>query len=282
MHSAFPPSSRSTHTDQLHPTARKGFDSQVDSYETNRPGYAPHAVQWLLKTADLLKPGKNVIEIGSGTGKFTKEFLRFSSSCHLSAVEPVKGMREKLKETLSTCQPGHQVEIVDAIASDLPVKSGSTDAIICAQAFHWFANAETLKEFYRVLTPITGKLALIWNLEDGETRWVHRLRELYQSYEEGAPQYHRMEWKKVFSETDYFKDKEEYQYKTFTPNVNRDAVWGRILSKSYIAKRTPEEQSVIKEKVLNILAEEIPETVDNPDHRFDFPHSVDVVVYTRQ
>ena len=35
----------------------------------------------------------------------------------------------------------------------------------CLQAFHWFANEESLKEIHRVLKP-AGVLAMVWNAED--------------------------------------------------------------------------------------------------------------------
>lgn len=60
--------------------------------------------------------------------------------------------------------------------------------VLVMQAFHWFANTGSLREFRRVLKP-EGLLVLIWNLEDGSTPWVHSLRTLYEQHEQGSPQF---------------------------------------------------------------------------------------------
>jgi ubiquinone/menaquinone biosynthesis C-methylase UbiE len=46
------------------------------------------------------------------------------------------------------------------------------DAIFVAQAFHWMANVDTLREMYRVLKP-TGQLFLVWNTLDSTIPWLH-------------------------------------------------------------------------------------------------------------
>jgi ubiquinone/menaquinone biosynthesis C-methylase UbiE len=68
-----------------------------------------------------------------------------------------------MRETHKKGQPN--VDIRAGTAYELPVEDASVDAVICAQAFHWFANAEALKEFARVLKP-GGSLGLIWNFYD--------------------------------------------------------------------------------------------------------------------
>jgi SAM-dependent methyltransferase len=72
------------------------------------------------------------------------------------AVEPIDAMRA----TLERVAP--DIRVLDGTAEHLGLEASSADAIAVAQAFHWFANADALAEFHRVLRP-AGRLALIWN-----------------------------------------------------------------------------------------------------------------------
>jgi hypothetical protein len=50
-----------------------------------------------------------------------------------------------------------------------------------------------------------GTLAFIWNLEDRKTaRWVGKIRDAYEAYEQGTPQY-RLDWWKAVYETQTYK-----------------------------------------------------------------------------
>ena len=49
------------------------------------------------------------------------------------------------------------VRAVAGTAQAIPLPSGTLDAVVCAQAFHWFATRDALDEFHRVLRP-GGKL----------------------------------------------------------------------------------------------------------------------------
>jgi SAM-dependent methyltransferase len=42
--------------------------------------------------------------------------------------------------------------------------------VVCAQAFHWFANAAALTEIHRVLRP-GGMLGLVCNVRDEDVDW---------------------------------------------------------------------------------------------------------------
>lgn len=89
---------------------------------------------------------------------------------NVTAVEPAENMRLKLKEILPkvTCLPG--------TSWDIPVKDQSCDAVVIAQAFHWFDDSNTLKELHRVLSH-NGHVILAWNLESAErSDWVAKIR----------------------------------------------------------------------------------------------------------
>ncbi len=172
----------------IHPMAEKGFGHAADTYVRGRPDFPAAALDWLRD--DLrLGSGKTVIDLGAGTGKFTRLLVETGAS--VTAVEPVDAMRQHLARELPS------VTTLSGRAQDIPMASGSADAVVCAQAFHWFASAESLAEIHRVLKP-GGVLALIWNIRDESIEWVRKLTDIMTPFEGDAPRYYNGEWRKVF------------------------------------------------------------------------------------
>lgn len=172
----------------VHDTATRGYSRGTDAYVRGRPDFPPAALDWLH--GDLgLGPGKLVVEMGAGTGKFTRLLTR--SGATINAVEPVAAMLSRLKQDL----PG--VTALQGTAQHIPLPDSCADAVICAQSFHWFASAQTLAEIHRVLKP-GGVLGLIWNVRDQSVDWVARLTRIIEPYEGDAPRYDRGEWRRVF------------------------------------------------------------------------------------
>ena len=97
-----------------------------------------------------------------------------------------------------------QVEIQDGSFAELPFPSSSADIIVGAQCWHWAHPnyGEAIAEFARVLKP-GGTLAFIWNLEDREVGWVGKVRDAYEAYERGTPQYRLGWWKATFQTSEY-------------------------------------------------------------------------------
>jgi SAM-dependent methyltransferase len=59
----------------------------------------------------------------------------------------------------------------------VPVATGTVDAVVVAQAFHWFDPSRALPEMARVLRP-GGWLSLIWNERDESDPMVAELTRL--------------------------------------------------------------------------------------------------------
>jgi ubiquinone/menaquinone biosynthesis C-methylase UbiE len=116
----------------IHTTAAQGFSHAANAYERGRPDYPDEAVKLLVSFLGL-GPGKLVVEPGAGTGKFTR--LLVPSQSRIIAVEPVAEMRLKLSQLLP------EVEALDGTAEAIPLPDGSVDAVVAAQAFHWFQGA---------------------------------------------------------------------------------------------------------------------------------------------
>ncbi|CAO3653302.1 unnamed protein product [Cunninghamella echinulata] len=183
-------------------------------------------------------------------------------------------MRRKFKSSIPN------VEIRDGTSWNTGLDDNSLDAVVVAQAFHWFDDIKSLQEFHRILKP-GGQLLLIWNMEAKEnTRWVEEIRRLYEVYDASAPQYRKGRWKQVF-ETDEAKALFDlpFHIKKFEypmPFV-RDLVFPRIASKSYIAVLSDEEKEKLHQKIDQVL--DTPEYGFKTDDKgnFIYPHDTDLV-----
>ena len=181
-------------------------------------------------------------------------------------VEPVEAMRLKARQVL-----GSSIPIIEATAEQLPFADGSLDAIFVAQAFHWFANEDVLRELHRTLAA-GGCLVLVWNMEDAQCPWVADLRSLYEHYDHGIPQFRLGTWRDVWvtpTAKERFQSLQEKVVRNDLPSFSRDLVWTRILSKSYIANLDTSEQQQVKQQVELILNKHnLPSTFTYPHETF--------------
>jgi SAM-dependent methyltransferase len=174
--------------DDIHPAAARGFEAGTDAYVRGRPEFPRAALDWLHHDLGL-GAGKIAIDLGAGTGKFTR--LLTQTGADVIAVEPVRAMRQRLSRDLPT------VNALAGRAQQIPLAATTANAVICAQAFHWFANKESLAEIHRVLKP-GGILGLIWNVRDESVGWVAALTRIMAPYESDAPRYYKDEWRRAF------------------------------------------------------------------------------------
>jgi SAM-dependent methyltransferase len=86
----------------VHRAAAEGFSSGAEAYVRGRPDYPPQALDWLRDTLGL-GPGKTVVDLGAGTGKFTKVLL--ATGADVIAVDPVMPMLDRLRRDLQAA-PG--------------------------------------------------------------------------------------------------------------------------------------------------------------------------------
>lgn len=186
---------------QLHKAAAEGFGN-ASAYDAHRPSYPTEAVEALLKHLKICdRPNLSLLEIASGTGKFTELLAARPENFNVVAVEPHDAMRATLEaKRLRDVQvrPGH--------AAKIPVEDSWADACIAAQSFHWFATQETLDEIHRAMKP-AAVLGLIWNVEDynkpkswnASTSWEAKLNEWVRSVAtDGVPRFRDEAWQAVF------------------------------------------------------------------------------------
>ncbi|HWB22929.1 MAG TPA: class I SAM-dependent methyltransferase [Gaiellaceae bacterium] len=140
---------------------RTSFGPAAELYDAIRPSYPPEAVRWMLGEAPL-----RVVDLGAGTGIFSRLVASFGHD--VVAVEPDSGMRARLL----AASPG--VTPLAGSAEAVPLPDASVDAVVAAQAYHWFDNDAARLEITRLLKP-RGVFAPIWNVRDESVDWVAEL-----------------------------------------------------------------------------------------------------------
>ncbi|GAA5900069.1 class I SAM-dependent methyltransferase [Sporobolomyces salmoneus] len=276
-------------------------------YDRARPSYPEPAfsqIYSLLPSSP--KEGTRssfVVELGAGSGIFTRGFLRTILSQpsdergrrlgELLAIEPSEGMRkgwekkhdeEGLRTELE--EKGIKVEIRDGLFDKIPVEDGKADLVVIAQAFHWVGrNGESaIREIARVLKP-QGTLALIWNYEDRSVPWVAQLRDAYEEYEAGTPQARLGWWKSIFETEFYSQTYEPAQVETYHRNLpsSEQGVVDRILSKSYITALSQEEQERVAKDMREIVKKgEGKEWIDEKEGTFHYPYTTELYIIRKK
>lgn len=227
---------------EIHHAALQGFGQQADAYDRGRPSYPPALLDWLIGELGL-KAAARVIDLGAGTGKFTQLLLQTGAST--IAVEPVAAMREQLQRNLP------EVRCVDGTAQSIPLPDACAEAVTCAQAFHWFANHESLRAIHRVLAP-GGRLGLIWNLRDDSVDWVARITALLTPYEGDTPRFYRGSWQQAFT-GEYFSPAEESVFNYEHVGSAQQVIMDRSLSISFIAALPAAERALIAGRLHQLI-----------------------------
>jgi len=227
----------------VHPFAAEGFARGADVYVRGRPDFPPAVRAWLRDDLHL-NERSIALELGAGTGKFTARLLE--SGARVIAVDPVEQMLAQLKRNTAGATA------LRGTAERIPLADCAVDAVVCAQAFHWFATAAALAEIRRVLKP-GGVLGLIWNVRDQSVDWVAKLTTLIAPYEGNAPRYDGGEWRSVFPAQGFGPLHETRFQHAHTGDPERVIV-DRIASISFIAALPPDERQRLLERVRALIA----------------------------
>jgi SAM-dependent methyltransferase len=135
------------------------FSDRVADYARYRPSYPRQAVDFVLRELGFTS-GSTVADLGSGTGIFSA--LLLDRGVRVCSVEPNGPMREAAERALAG-RDGFSSHDGRAERTGLPDRS--VDAVVAAQAFHWFDPAGARAECERILRPrgASANVALLWN-----------------------------------------------------------------------------------------------------------------------
>jgi SAM-dependent methyltransferase len=227
----------------VHHAAQEGFSRQAASYGRGRPDYPQQLAAWLQQVLQL-RAGKSAVDLGAGTGKFTRLLLQ--SGANVIAIEPVDAMRLQLLQNFSG------ITALAATAQAMPLADASVDAVVCAQAFHWFASHEAVREIGRVLRP-GGKLGLVWNVRDETVDWVAAITRIMAPYEGDTPRFHTGQWRRLFP-NELFSELQETTVPYQHVGSAQAVILDRVLSVSFIAALAAAERAHVVQQLEALIA----------------------------
>lgn len=144
------------------------FGDRVNVYVQARPSYPAEVLELLRERFDLAGRPTTIIDLGSGSGIFSKQILDALPQTRVFGVEPNQHMREASEEALKDYLDEGRFISVAGAAETTGLPDHSADAIVAATAFHWFDAEETRKECLRLLrTSDKAGVALMWNHRQG-------------------------------------------------------------------------------------------------------------------
>jgi SAM-dependent methyltransferase len=123
-------------------------------------------------------------------------------------------------------------------AEEIPLPDGSADALVVAQAFHWFANDAALAEIHRVLRP-GGGVGLVWNRRDLSAPAHAVLERALDPWKGDTPRHRDGDWSRVLDASPLFEPLASAEF----PNDHELGAGGleeRAASTSFIAALAPE------------------------------------------
>ncbi|EJD53007.1 S-adenosyl-L-methionine-dependent methyltransferase [Auricularia subglabra TFB-10046 SS5] len=269
----------------VHTVAVNGFGTgKGELYDRARPSYPADALAGIR--AALRTPAPvNILELGAGTGLFTRALLAHSAwkddVKELHAVEPSDDFRGTL--VAGTKDP--RVIARAGTFEQTGAPDGWADAVIVAQAWHWCPDYNAaMAEIARALKP-GGVAFFIWNLEDRDAaNWVARLRDTIEVHEQGTPQYRLGLWKATFTTPNYqaLFEKEEQQVWAWTLPTTPDRVVDRVCSKSFISLLPDDEKAKVVAAVRQIIAEEPKTWINEQEGVFEYPYQTTLIVMRKK
>ncbi|MDM7887629.1 class I SAM-dependent methyltransferase [Curtobacterium sp. RHCJP20] len=226
----------------------RSFGSAVDAYERGRPGY-PDAV------AAALVPDRTplVVDVGAGTGKFTRTLL--GRAGEVVAVEPDPAMRLRLADLLPS------VRALDGTGEAIPLPDASADVVTFAQSWHWVDRDAGAAEVARVLRP-GGTLGLVWNVRDEARPWAARVGAIVAQPEARTVQQEQPLVGAPFGAG-------VHDTVRWTHEQDRDAFLDMIASRSSVILMPEEERRAVLDAVRQVLDED-PETAGRPTIPVDY------------
>jgi SAM-dependent methyltransferase len=224
------------------------FTGLAATYARYRPDYPPPVVDFILQRCGL-GPGSRLVDVGCGTGISSRLFA--DRGLDVIGIEPNEEMR---RQALSVPPPSGAIppdyRAGQAEATGLP--DATADAVLAAQAFHWFQPEPTLREFHRILKP-EGWAVLVWNERDEVDPFTAAFGAVIRS-SPGAPAIEgpRAKADQPLLHSPLFRDARRDVFRHHQ-ELDEDGVLGRAFSASY-APREPAQAETFAAALREVFA----------------------------
>jgi len=227
------------------------------SHYDKRADYSSDAIENLLKAIGC-NASRAVADIGAGTGKLTKELLKYG--LRVRSVEPNDAMRaigiENTKGKTAVWSVG------TGEATGLP--GGSVYAVFFGSSFNVVDQNAALAEASRILIP-RGWFACMWNHRDLDDPIQQRIESIIKSaiptYSYGS---RREDPTKVINSSGYFSDTQSMQGRFVWKMPKADVI---IAWKSHATLRRQAASDSLFDSIIEQIAsytDELPEVIDVP------------------
>jgi ubiquinone/menaquinone biosynthesis C-methylase UbiE len=203
------------------------FSNRVENYVKYRPNYPAKVLQLFVDEMNLRKDSV-VADIGAGTGISARLFLENGNQ--VFGVEPNEAMRKAAEEFLKDFS---NFKSINGMAENTSLENESVDFIVAAQAFHWFDQTNTRREFKRILKD-DGFVVLMWNERQLDTTAF--LKDYESLLIEFGTDYETVRHENITKETlqNFFQTNFSQAIFQNSQTVDFDGLRGRMLSSSYI------------------------------------------------
>lgn len=251
----------------VHVAASSGYDkAHTENYNAVRSGYTPAIADYIVDLT--IQPHDTqpltILDLGAGSGKWTTLLLdaltRQSLSYKLIAVDPVQSMVDSLHKQLP------DVQTVVAPASELPFADQSVYLITAATAFHWFADAASIKEIHRVLKPNAYFVALMYDWSEKHD-WTPSMGAYLDTfYADGTPYIKHGVWREALTEAEaaglFTAPIHKCFPETSVSRFDRTTIVERFTSASKVAALPLEEKQRARLHFQQIVDKESPEKTE--------------------
>lgn len=228
--------------DALHPLV-SGF-SDAETYDRGRPVYGESVARALLEPLGL-GAGAPVLELGAGTGQLSRAVLALGFD--LTAVEPLGATRELL------CRAIGRERVRAGVAEDIPLRNDSVQAVLAAEAFHWFDETRAMPEIKRVLRR-GGGVAIMRTVPQWDMPWMGDLVKLFEGLHADHPAFGERGAADALEEDPDFGPVTESSA-TSTRTIDGRQFLAYVASFSWIATLEPRRRSGLLSDVERLLDE---------------------------
>lgn len=213
----------------LSPTTR--FQGLAAIYAKHRPGYPPDALAAMVRLASL-GPRSVLADVASGTG-ISSRFVA-EAGIPVIGVEPNAEMRAEA-EREPPAEGAATIRYAAGRAEQTGLGDASVDAVLAAQAFHWFDHAQALREMHRIVKP-GGWVFLLGNERDESDAFTAAYGAIVRCTPEAVQiESMRIRAGEVLLRVPLFEAGERQTFPS-VQTLDREGVVGRALSASYAPK----------------------------------------------